>query len=151
MLGLTNYAASVGDHPNSTCTTVCVGYSSYGNGGNSAATCRGVISRYGYSVRLRDITDGTSNTFVVGEVVPTKCQWEDWGHQNFATTAHSPNWNNQTMTAGNPECIGFYSVHVGGVHVLLADGSVRFISENISGTTYAALASRAGNEVIGEF
>ena len=43
------------------------------------------------------------------------------------------------------------SMHVGGVHLLLCDGSVRFISDNISGTTWRSLSTRAGSEVLGEF
>ena len=152
VLGLTNYAACVGDHANITTTTGAQsGPYNYGNNCVNASQCRGVITRYGWSARMRDLTDGTSNTMMVGEVVPSKCLWEDWGHQNFATTAHGPNYLFATMTAGNPECIGYYSWHTGGVQVLMGDGTVRFISENISGTTYNALASRAGGETVSEF
>jgi prepilin-type N-terminal cleavage/methylation domain-containing protein/prepilin-type processing-associated H-X9-DG protein len=41
------------------------------------------------------------------------------------------------------------SRHTGGVNLLLADGSVRFVSNSISPTTWTALATRAGGEVIG--
>ncbi|QDT97768.1 DUF1559 domain-containing protein [Gimesia aquarii] len=43
------------------------------------------------------------------------------------------------------------SRHIGGVNVLLGDGAVRFISENISLEIWQALASISGGEVIGEF
>jgi prepilin-type processing-associated H-X9-DG protein len=61
------------------------------------------------------------------------------------------------------------SVHTGGVHVLMADGAVKFVSENIdSGNlsapspaaaggglspygVWGALGSKAGNEVVGDF
>ena len=43
------------------------------------------------------------------------------------------------------------SMHVGGAHHLLADGAVRFISQNISVVTYDSLVTRAGGEVVGEF
>lgn len=46
---------------------------------------------------------------------------------------------------------GFVSLHPGGAHFLLADGSVRFISENINQKTYQALSTRNGEEVLGEF
>jgi prepilin-type processing-associated H-X9-DG protein len=45
----------------------------------------------------------------------------------------------------------FYSFHTGGSMFLMADGSVRFISENISMATMAALITRNGGEVLGEF
>ncbi len=44
-----------------------------------------------------------------------------------------------------------YSFHTGGVQVLLGDGAVRFISENIDGQTLAALGTRGRGEVVGEF
>ncbi|MBS0205911.1 MAG: DUF1559 domain-containing protein [Planctomycetes bacterium] len=43
------------------------------------------------------------------------------------------------------------SQHTGGVHLLLCDGAVRFVSENIDLTTWRSLASRAGGEIIGDF
>lgn len=43
------------------------------------------------------------------------------------------------------------SYHVGGVHILMADGAVRFASENIDLGTWRALATRSGEEVLGEF
>jgi prepilin-type N-terminal cleavage/methylation domain-containing protein len=43
------------------------------------------------------------------------------------------------------------SYHEGIVHVLLMDGAARAVSENISRTTWQALGTRAGGEVVGEF
>jgi len=45
----------------------------------------------------------------------------------------------------------FRSDHVGGVQMTLADGSVRFVSENIDHATLDAAATRAGGEVLSEF
>lgn len=39
------------------------------------------------------------------------------------------------------------SQHPGGVHLLLADGSLRFISDSIDRKTWRALGTRAGNDV----
>ncbi|MBA4032139.1 MAG: prepilin-type cleavage/methylation domain-containing protein [Planctomyces sp.] len=44
-----------------------------------------------------------------------------------------------------------YSPHTGGAHILLGDGSVRFVSQFIHQPTWAALSSCRGNEVVGEF
>ena len=49
----------------------------------------------------------------------------------------------QWMTSG--------SLHTGGVHVTLGDGSVRFISQNIDGTTQNNLSRISDGKVIGEF
>lgn len=43
------------------------------------------------------------------------------------------------------------SYHIGGVHVCMADGAVRFVSDNINLGTWQALGSRAGAEILGEF
>ncbi len=44
-----------------------------------------------------------------------------------------------------------HSRHTGGVHALLSDGGVRFVSENIDLTTWRGLGSRSSGEVLGEF
>ena len=44
-----------------------------------------------------------------------------------------------------------YSQHAAGVQILLGDGSVRFISDEIRLTLWQALCSRNGHEVIGEY
>jgi hypothetical protein len=44
-----------------------------------------------------------------------------------------------------------FSPHPGGVHALLGDGRVRFISENINIFTVRALCTPKEKEVIGEF
>lgn len=43
------------------------------------------------------------------------------------------------------------SAHEGGVHVSLLDGGCRFVSESIDMTLWRALATRRGNEIVGEF
>jgi prepilin-type N-terminal cleavage/methylation domain-containing protein len=43
------------------------------------------------------------------------------------------------------------SLHTGGVHIMLCDGAVRFVSSNISLVVWRAIGSRNGGEVVGEF
>ena len=43
------------------------------------------------------------------------------------------------------------SEHTGGVHAMLADGSVRFISENLSLIIWQAIGNRNDGQVVGEF
>ena len=45
----------------------------------------------------------------------------------------------------------FASQHVGGVQFVFADGSVRFISENINMQTYRNLGDKADGNVVGDF
>ena len=44
-----------------------------------------------------------------------------------------------------------FSLHTGGCHALLADGSVRFISQNIDAGTIRKLCDRADGGVVGDF
>lgn len=50
--------------------------------------------------------------------------------------------------------MGFFkvsSLHTGGAHVGMCDGSVRFISENIDHVTWQAISTRMGGEAAGDF
>lgn len=111
--------------------------------------------------KIRDITDGTSNTIAMGETtrsgvnaggnmtwgyrahVQIGIQLFDYGVNIFspggASTGSLANWSRPG------------SLHVGGMHVLLGDGAVRFISENIDSTTRADLCKIADGNVIGEW
>jgi prepilin-type processing-associated H-X9-DG protein len=42
-----------------------------------------------------------------------------------------------------------YSFHTGGMNIAMADGSARFLSQNISAATFAALLTPRGGEVLG--
>ena len=44
-----------------------------------------------------------------------------------------------------------FSLHVGGTHALMGDGTVRFISENIDTQIVRRLSDPADGEIIGEF
>ena len=43
------------------------------------------------------------------------------------------------------------SFHTGGVSIVMADGAVRFVSENIDDQVWRGVGSKAGSEVLGEF
>jgi prepilin-type N-terminal cleavage/methylation domain-containing protein len=63
----------------------------------------------------------------------------------YVPTFHAVNGINQ-------EWPGLSSYHVGGVHCLMADGAVRFISQNISwNPVWGSLCTAWGNEAVGEF
>jgi prepilin-type N-terminal cleavage/methylation domain-containing protein len=75
---------------------------------------------------------------------------------NTAGVQNSTNSSGVTTIVGNCfiNCTNdseLYSFHTGGVQALLADGSVRFLTENIDGGVLGGLISRDGGEIIGEF
>ena len=68
--------------------------------------------------------------------------------------------NDKGYLSGNIECsstpwqqsaFAARSAHPGGVQILLGDGSVRFISDNISLITWQSLGDRADGSVVGDF
>ncbi|MDB5337000.1 MAG: hypothetical protein JWN70_2619 [Planctomycetaceae bacterium] len=58
---------------------------------------------------------------------------------------------NPANVTGKLNDAALHSQHVGGIHVLLMDGGVRFISQNISLTTFKNLADKQDGAVVGEF
>jgi prepilin-type N-terminal cleavage/methylation domain-containing protein len=131
-----------------------------------------------YSARMRNFTDGTSNTFLMSEILaPASATSTDSRGDGFNddasyasygfTTQNTPNSSVADAISGcaspsaipNAPCVAqtagasnaARSAHTGGVHVLLADGAVRFVSNNVDLTTYRALGTMSGGEVIGEY
>ena len=122
--------------------------------------------------RMRDLTDGASNTIAIGEAQfdVTRVQngnvYDHWAigspqiprlpdetSEFIGSTAARINIVNAElgMSSIEEKEMSFGSYHVGGCQVLLGDASVRFVSENVNRETWASLGTRGGGEVIGEF
>lgn len=117
--------------------------------------CNGVIGWQG-CIGIAQILDGTSTTMAVLEdhhwtskATPGTQQADNLWMGGYAihSTKMPINWD----PAGDFRCDQWSSVHVGGAHGLLADGSVRFVSENIDWQIRRALGTRIGAETLGEF
>jgi len=91
-----------------------------------------------------------------------------WGSVNFSAaeppntllsdrihTCRSTTWQEAPCTtigaSGTNAANYARSMHTGGVHALLGDGAVRFISSNVDRQSFQDLATRDGGEVIGQF
>ena len=107
-------------------------------------------------VRFRDVVDGLSNTFMVGERCSAKAP-STWvgvvtgGEHAPARIVGVATYPPNSEQAPVHYFHNFSSFHEGGVHFLRGDGSVRMISENIDLGLFQALCTRAGREVIGEY
>jgi prepilin-type N-terminal cleavage/methylation domain-containing protein len=106
--------------------------------------------------RIRDLTDGTSNVAMVGEAVAGRCTHTSWWGFNYSTATMAVPLNyyvKNTAIADTdwPNNYSFASMHTGGAHFLLGDGTVKFLSENIDLQLYRNLATINGNETVGDF
>ncbi len=163
------------------------------------------------AVRFRDITDGTTNTAMFGEIrkgplgitgtgsLQTFAVGSEWYYNTATgvtswTTADNTTYNqtacntgaisawayrglqyyrplnvatgyNHVLTPNSRfrDCVAnlgaqnfpghasIRSYHTGGAHIVLADGSVKFASDNVDGPTWLAVGTKGGGEVVGEF
>ncbi len=126
---------------------------------------------------IASVKDGTSNTMMVGERVgggqvylaggkpaPAGMPWDiyrltnggGWG--DFLNGEHwysgslhdgtpGPDGGPCAINCNNVRSQGFYSFHPGGAQFLLADGSVRFVSETVAAFPLAAMTTRMKGEV----
>jgi prepilin-type N-terminal cleavage/methylation domain-containing protein/prepilin-type processing-associated H-X9-DG protein len=109
-------------------------------------------------IPLSAIKDGTSNTFMVGEDIPSVNRWCSWPYSNNAVGTCAIPLNNAMVPGqpgyGNngdwPDNYSFRSNHNGatGANFAMADGSVQWINNNINLTVYRSLATYAGGEAV---
>jgi prepilin-type N-terminal cleavage/methylation domain-containing protein/prepilin-type processing-associated H-X9-DG protein len=132
------------------------------NQGNEAT--QGILGM-GSKVRLTDVTDGTSNTLMLGEMswndanyyrVWIRGTYDDDTNPDRDTTCCRNVDNPFKSTAyngmDNANNVSFGSEHSGGgANFALADGSVRWVSPTISMETYRSVASYNGGEVVSDF
>lgn len=127
------------------------------------------VFTYGGGVTIAQITDGTSNTVAVFENmhwVGGNAQIFNEAHSHYGGwisplgavhTLRNPinnknrNWLQGSQGGGDLRCESPSSYHTGGIQVTLADGSVRFISENIDHGTRYRIAVRNDGIPTGEF
>ncbi|QDT24987.1 DUF1559 domain-containing protein [Gimesia panareensis] len=146
--------------------------------GRTGIRYRGMFG-YNGAAKIKDIKDGTSVTIAVCEgsinnrtndaYTPIWAGYRRYGtfavnHPNIDANhinnaryhingpLHVPGMTGSGSTADNRHHVGVASsVHEGGIHVLMGDGSVRFLSENMDKNTYALLTRINDSQVLGEY
>ena len=105
-------------------------------------------------LRLEQMSDGTSNTFMIGEDVPDRNTHCGWPNANYATGTVAIPLN--TSLPGTtplydpsdwPNVYSFRSRHTGGANFAMGDGGVRFVPQSVDINIYRALGSHSGGEV----
>jgi prepilin-type N-terminal cleavage/methylation domain-containing protein/prepilin-type processing-associated H-X9-DG protein len=101
-------------------------------------------------VTVRKVTDGMSRTFMIGEDLPEyNGHWAAYFSNTTISSTDAPlNYMPFPPTPDNYwDVMGFRSLHPGGAHFAMADGSVDFVDEGIDRTLYQNLSTKAGGEV----
>lgn len=154
--------------------------------GDGRSAVQGVFWWQGgnFTTRIGDIVDGSSNTIAVfenhhwrrninaGTTLPPQPSYREVNkaHLWFTAIGAVDSLNKNINSVGgnhDTRCSSFSSTHTGGAQCLLADGSVRFISANVSMGTWGgddgaqqrwlvngvlgSLATAAGGEAVSEF
>jgi prepilin-type N-terminal cleavage/methylation domain-containing protein/prepilin-type processing-associated H-X9-DG protein len=132
-------------------------------------------------IRIGDATDGLSNTMLVGETLPDDTpstarephqgtnadHWyigsddidiSDDFSEFLGSTGVPMNIFLQKLRTGETPTLGeqqmqlsYGSAHPGGCHILLGDGSVRFVSETVDTVTWSNLGNREDGVALGQF
>ena len=119
-------------------------------------------------VSIAEILDGTSQTFAVGERSQnlSRGSWvgaitnagvpvlelQSGGYSpeggGALTLSHTGEGHGPNTPSGGAHADQYWSRHPGGANFLFADGSVRFINEQVGFPVFKALATRKGGEVV---
>ena len=148
-----------------------------GNAGSVSGTNDGFLYPLS-SVQISDITDGTSQTLAVGELAYDLGGWARgsfpgtgggggggggggsgqgyaravvrWWQASQACARPGLNPPVTTCNLSVERTQQFSGLHVGGMHALMCDGRVVFLSENMDSNAQRAIATRNGGESAGE-
>ena len=164
-LARSNYVGSAGTKNPAFFPQSCGGVFSRNSAVTAASVSDGMSSTLLVGERSRDLSDAT---WTGGFSTVDNCTGPSWpvrvcdlpgSSWILSYTGPSPstpfNGNippdprTQVPNDRQPGPSGYRSLHPGGCNFLFCDGSVRFVKETITAPTFAALATRAGGELIG--
>jgi prepilin-type N-terminal cleavage/methylation domain-containing protein/prepilin-type processing-associated H-X9-DG protein len=137
----------------------------------NSAGVRGMFSRFSYTVRLAECTDGTSQTLLLGESLPSTNAhmhygwYTGYGSQlsttiipiNYPVSESDTSWCGSAGAGpthslyNNNVSWGFRSRHRGGANFTFADGSLHFLSQSIDHKTFQLLGCKNDGQVVGPY
>ncbi|MBX9579118.1 MAG: DUF1559 domain-containing protein [Gemmataceae bacterium] len=129
---------------------------------------RGPLNWLNETARFAAITDGTASTVMVLEIAGRPEYWKlgrrqpgsvpGWEGWTGPWASYNAQWMYATAADGSSdygECVmncnnddGPYAFHPGGGNFLFSDGSVHFLRQTLSKTTYYALLTRDAGEIV---
>ncbi|MDO5553008.1 MAG: DUF1559 domain-containing protein [Planctomycetia bacterium] len=170
---MSNYSCCIGNVNFNTCDSIfhnstLAGYTTTVRGDDwSGPKNSGIYAHFGWAARMQAISDGTSNTILLGEILPKAEEnfhtiQGGWMHGNSYWHSTVCTINTGTKKhAGVCGCpvidgsasgwacdVGYASRHAGGANFAFADGSVHFISETIEYKTFQYMGARADKQTI---
>ncbi|MBX3433225.1 MAG: DUF1559 domain-containing protein [Pirellulales bacterium] len=116
----------------------------------------GAFGRTKLGLKLRQVSDGLSNTIFIGESLPGQCAYNSLFANNFPLASTFIPVN--ALNEGDDEAekfifersCGFKSLHPSGLHFAYGDARVAFINETIDPFVIAAMGATASGDMIGD-
>jgi prepilin-type N-terminal cleavage/methylation domain-containing protein/prepilin-type processing-associated H-X9-DG protein len=151
-VAVTNYKGVIGYNQMNGTTTYEAQLGPYAVGApDNVATIgnQGIFFRNTYQtpITIESVTDGTSNTLMIGEDLP-KYNYHSvayYANGDYAS-CYAPLNTRPPDPSNWPDAIYFRSNHTSGVNFAFVDGSVQFISNNINMGVLHGLSTRNGGE-----
>jgi prepilin-type processing-associated H-X9-DG protein len=120
----------------------------------------GMFGRSKGIITFDEVTDGLTHTIMAGETIPSHLIWNGVFVVNFPLSPtnipinlmmsdggqHGGHGPDQKLWAATS---GYKSYHPGGANLMMGDGSVEFVNAGINFSTYVAMGTIAGEEVLG--
>jgi prepilin-type N-terminal cleavage/methylation domain-containing protein len=110
------------------------------------------------AAKMADISDGSSNTMLMIETPLRKTSasygpfWSHYAHTMYIVPSRGINLPYDIPVSGQlVYAWGAGSAHPGGAQLVLGDGKVTFLSQNIDISTVGKLVSVGGSEIVGQF
>ena len=140
-LGLTYYLGCAGQFSKLSTPTVNIGNDVYAG-----------IFYNRSKTTIRDISDGTSSTFLFGEVLGEGlyASADEKTYRPFAWMGVGATWTNPALFGSGHNPAKFGSNHPDTFNMVTADGALAAINPEIDHDIFIAMSSKSGGEVIGK-